>query len=570
MKIISHIGLIASFLSLASFSSAQCSVVGSGADRSLTLDGRPFIILGGELGNSTASSAAEVDYHFPRLKAMGLNTVLAPAYWDLLEPREGVFDFSQVDKVIDTARANDLKVVFLWFGAWKNSMSCYAPDWFKVDTKRFPRAHTSSGKVMEIASCVAENVFRADASAFEKLVAHIAEKDKDEHTVIMLQIENEIGMLESARDYSPDSEKLFRSAVPERLISYIKKNKKNLHPEFRTRWEANGAKLSGTWSEMFGSDVFADEIFQAYQYALYVGRLADIARKYVSFPLYVNAAMNSRGRQPGQYPAAGPLAHLIDLWRAGAPSLDFISPDIYDSGFEGWVERYAVCGNALFIPEMHRNEDNGAQAFYVFGQYKALGVSPFSIENNPDRTKLTKAYSTLDKLMPTLAEYPARRGLLFTSKEQETTWQEEGMTITARHFFTLPWDPRATDGSRWPAAGAIVIRTAKHEYIVAGTGVVLTFTSMAEQATKAKEEQVMLGEDGFVLADQTGKKTSSAKVDWSGVKRIGILSVDVVEPDGSGTLRPVKRLNGDEDHQGRHVRIGVDDFQILKVKLYEY
>ncbi len=556
-------------MALSAAAAAQCRIEGTGADRRLTLNGEPFIILGGELGNSTASSAAEVEYHFPRLKAMGLNTVLAPAYWDLLEPEEGQFDFSQVDKVVETARANDLKVVFLWFGAWKNSMSCYAPAWFKLDDKRFPRAHTQTGKAMEIASCVSENVFRADAAAFEKFVAHIAETDK-EQTVIMLQIENEIGMLESARDYSVDSEKLFHSAVPSALTTYIKKNKKNLHPEFRARWEANGAKLSGTWGEMFGTDVFADEIFQAYQYALYVGKLADVARKYVSVPLYVNAAMNSRGRRPGQYPAAGPLAHLIDLWRAGAPALDFFSPDIYDSGFEGWVEKYAVCGNALFIPEMHRNEDNGAQAFFVFGQHKALGVSPFSIENNPDRTKLTKAYATLAKMTPMLASHPDRRGLLFTSKEQEATWQEDGMSISARHFFTLPWDPRATDGSRWPAAGAIVIRLNKYEYIVAGSGIVMNFTSLAEQEAKAKEEQVMLGEDGFVLADQTGKKEQASAVDWSGVERIGILSADVVEPQADGSLKAVKRLNGDEDHQGRHVRIGVDDYQILHVKLYEY
>ncbi len=569
MTILKHILLSVSAITLASAAMSQCRIEGAGSDRRLTLNGEPFIILGGELGNSTASSAAEIEFQFPRLKAMGLNTVLVPAYWDLLEPEEGRFDFSQVDNVIETARANDLKVVFLWFGAWKNSMSCYSPAWFKLDTKRFPRAHTSTGKAMEIASCISENVLHADAAAFEKLVAHIAETDT-EHTVVMLQIENEIGMLESARDYSPDSEKLFQSAVPQALISYIKKNKKNLHPEFRSRWEDNGSKFSGTWGEMFGTDVFADEIFQAYQYALYVGKLADVARKYVSIPLYVNAAMNSRGRRPGQYPAAGPLAHLIDLWRAGAPALDFISPDIYDSGFEGWVDKYSVCGNALFIPEMRRDEDNGAQAFFVFGQHKALGVSPFSIENNPDRTKLTKAYATLAKMFPMLASHPDRRGLLFTSKEQETTWQEDGMNISARHFFTLPWDPRATDGSRWPAAGAIVIRQGKYDYIVAGSGIVMNFTSLAELEAKSKEEQVMLGEDGFVLAEQTGKRAQTTTVDWSGVKRIGILSVDVVEPQADGSLKSIKRLNGDEDHQGRHVRIGVDDFQILHVKLYQY
>lgn len=559
---------VAALLLLAAGASAQCVVEGDGSDRRLTLDGRPFIILGGELGNSTASSDDEVDATFPKLKAMGLNTVLAPAYWDLMEPEEGRFDFHQVDKVIEAARANDLRVVFLWFGAWKNSMSCYAPAWFKADVKRFPRARTKSGKVMEIASCVAPAVYEADCKAFEALVSHIADIDKERHTVVMLQIENEIGMLESARDYSPDSEKLFRSAVPDGLLSYMRKNKKSLHPEFAQRWAANGSRKGGTWAEMFGSDDYADEIFQAYQYALYVGRLADVARRHVSMPLYVNAALNSRGRRPGQYPAAGPLAHLIDLWKAGAPSVDFISPDIYDSGFEGWVAQYAVCGNALFIPEMKRTDDNGAQAFYAIGRHNALGVSPFAIEYNPADCKLAKAYATLAKLTPILAEGKPRRGLLFTDASQSEAWEEDGLRAEARHFFTLPWDPRATDGSVWPAAGAIVIRLAKHEYIVAGSGVVMTFTSLAEAKAKAREAQVALGEDGFALGQADG--ADKPAVDWNGVGRVGILSVDVVEPQADGTLKRVKRLNGDEDHQGRHVRIGVDDFQILHVKLYEY
>ena len=569
MKVIKEITLAAVLFALSVVAAAQCKIEGSGAARSLTLGGRPFIILGGELGNSTASSDEEVEAVFPKLKAMGLNTVLAPAYWDLMEPEEGRFDFHQVDKVISSARDNGLHVVFLWFGAWKNSMSCYAPEWFKTDVKRFPRARTRSGKTMEIASCVSPSVFNADAKAFEAFVEHIAEAEKD-GTVVMLQIENEIGMLESARDYSPESEKLFRSAVPAGLTSYLRKNKKSLHPDFAKLWADHGGKQSGTWEEMFGSDIFADEVFQAYQYALYVGRLADVARRHVSCPLYVNAAMNSRGRRPGQYPAAGPLAHLIDLWRAGAPSLDFISPDIYDSGFEGWVAKYAVCDNALFIPEMHRNEDNGAQAFYVIGRHNALGVSPFAIEYNAANCKLSKAYSTLAKLTPILASHPDRRGVLFTDKEQVSVWSEDGVNVEARHFFTLPWDQRATDGSKWPAAGAIVIRLAKNEYIVAGSGVVMTFTSDAEAKAKAKETQLMLGEDGFVLADQSGKEADKSKVDWSGVRRVGILSVDMVEPQEDGTLARVKRLNGDENHQGRHVRIGVDGFEILHVKLYEY
>ena len=162
-----------------------------------------FPILGGELSNSAATSVADIDEVMPRMRALGLNTVLIPAYWEFVEPVEGQFDFTLIDRTIDVTRQEQLHVVFLWFGAWKNSMSCYAPGWFKQDTKRFPRAMTAEGKQMEIASCFSDNVLQADLNAFSALMQHIKERDPQREVVIMMQIENEIGMLESARDHSP-------------------------------------------------------------------------------------------------------------------------------------------------------------------------------------------------------------------------------------------------------------------------------------------------------------------------------------------------------------------------------
>lgn len=556
---------VAAALSLTSLSSgAQSQLVGAGAGRQLQVDGKPFFILGGELGNSSASSEADIKRIFPKLNSMGLNTVLVPAYWDLLEPQEGKFDFSLVDATIREAEANNLKVVFLWFGAWKNSMSCYAPEWFKVDCRRFPRARTKQGKPLEIASAFSENVLNADKKAFENLLNHINKVDT-RHTVIMLQIENEIGMLESARDYSSEATRLFNAPVPQDLISYLKANKKSLHPDFRVRWEAAGSKLKGSWADLFGTDLYAEEIFMAYHYATYVQHLAKTARRLTQMPLYVNAALNSRGRQPGQYPSAGPLAHLVDVWRCAAPSLDFISPDIYDPGFEQWVSRYAMPGNPLFVPEMRLCEDNGAQAFCAFGEHNALGVSPFSIENGNVDGKLKKAYATLNALTPILTSHTVRHGMLFESASDERTWLEDGVRITARHFFTLPWDSRATDGSKWPAAGAMLIRLAPMEYILAGSGVVMTFQGQ-DEAAASSAAQAKLGEDGFAA---TGSKQEAAAT-WTATKRIGIASVDQVEVLPDGSMRRIRRLNGDEDHQGRHARIGVDDFQVLHIKLYLY
>ena len=144
----------------------------------LTLTGwaQNIFILGGELSNSAATSVSDIDEVLPRMKALGLNTVLVPVYWEFLEPVEGQMDFTLIDRTIDVARQQELKIVLLWFGAWKNSMSCYAPAWFKRDVKRFPRAMTAEGKPLEIASCFSDNVLQADLKAFSALMQHIAEK----------------------------------------------------------------------------------------------------------------------------------------------------------------------------------------------------------------------------------------------------------------------------------------------------------------------------------------------------------------------------------------------------------
>ena len=228
----------------------------------LIINDTPYLILGGELGNSSAANTQDIERIFPKLQKMGLNTVLVPAYWDLLEPVEGDFDFTLTDKVLEQARKYNLKVVFLWFGAWKNSTSCYAPLWFKENDKKYPRAHTESGKPLEIASAFSDEVLQADQRAFTQWLKHIAAADRDEGTVIMIQIENEIGMLEDARDYSPEANSAFCAPIPQELASYLQKHKKDLHPRLLKKWEAQGCKREGNWQEVFGADIYTDEIGQ--------------------------------------------------------------------------------------------------------------------------------------------------------------------------------------------------------------------------------------------------------------------------------------------------------------------
>lgn len=539
-----------------------------GTASQLVVDKKPMLLLAGELGNSSASSEQDIENVFPKLKRIGLNTVLVPAYWDLIEPEEGKFDFSLIDKTITEARKHDMKVVFLWFGAWKNSMSCYAPLWFKSDYKKYPRCYTETEKPLEIASPFSENVFKADSKAFVKLMSHIKDFDSKENTVIMIQVENEIGMLESARDHSKTANKLFDSAIPDKLKQYLKRNTKTLHPWLKEKWEMAGGKTEGTWEEVFGKDIFTDEIFMAWQYAAYVEKMIQKGREVYNLPMYVNAAMNSRNRKPGEYPSAGPLAHLIDIWKCAAPSINLLAPDLYDNGFVDWVAQYKLHNNPLFIPEIKLEPNDGVRAFYVFGQHDAIGFSPFSIEDAPDdgNYKLTKAYTKLDELMPLITKYQGKeqmKGILFDQANKEKNIEWDGITLSCKHFFTLPWDARATDGSVWPEGGGIIIKLNKLEYLVAGSGIVIEFKYPDELKGFIQKK---LGEDGFIAAG--GNTTDKEK--WYSEKRIGIGSVDEVSIDETGNMKYLRRLNGDQDHQGRHVRIGVDDFSILHVKLYEY
>ena len=169
----------------------------------LIVDGRPFLALAGELYNNSATSLEYMKPVWPRLAAMHLNTVLVPVSWALLEPSEGKFDYSLVDGLIRDARAQNLRLVFLWFGSWKNTWSSYAPDWVKRDFERFSRVQLGNGSGTGRLSPLSEANRNPDARAFAALMRRIREVDSNAHTVIMMQVENEVGVIPDARDHSP-------------------------------------------------------------------------------------------------------------------------------------------------------------------------------------------------------------------------------------------------------------------------------------------------------------------------------------------------------------------------------
>jgi hypothetical protein len=511
-------------------------LVGSGSSTKLIVNNKPFIILGGELGNSSASSTEYLAPMWSKFTKMNLNTVIAPVYWELMEPSEGKFDFTLVDELIDSARKHHLKLVLLWFGTWKNSMSCYVPAWMKTNEERFPRTQNSNGKTEEIITPFSKNALEADKKAFVQLIQHIKQKDSKEQTVLMIQVENEIGMLPEARDYSPAANAAFQQTVPGKLIQYLNTNKEQLLPEIKERWQQNGTKTSGSWEEVFGKSLATDEIFMAWYFGQFVEEIAHAGKQVYNIPMYVNAALNRPGRKPGEYPSAGPLPHVTDIWKAAAPSIDFLSPDFYNPDFKHWNDLYTRAGNPLFIPE-HRFE-NGveAKAFYAIGHYHALGFSPFSIESTakPEQEPLGKAYDIIQQLSNVINSRSAKSmdGVLL-SKQDDTikiTMGDYEMTIV--HDNKLGWTPQSKD-STWPLTGAIIISISNDEFYVGGTGIVITFKPVASNL-----------QAGILLIDE-GKFVS-------------------------GKWTPGRRMNGDQDHQGRHLRIPLNEYGIQRVKLYSY
>jgi hypothetical protein len=316
-----------------------------------------------------------------------MNTVLLPIAWETIEPEEGKFNFGYVDGLLEGARENHLKLVVLWFGAWKNTYSSYVPAWVKTNIERFPRVQMSNGIGTERLSPFSTPVRDADAHAFANLMRHLRDADGDAHTVLMVQVENEVGVIPESRDHSPVANASFTAAVPSALTNFLEKHRTTLNPELRAAWEAEGAKTAGTWQEVFGKTSLTDDLFMAWRYATYIEHVAAAGKAEYPLPMYANAALIRPNYEPGQYNSGGPLPHSMDIWRAGAPSLDFISPDIYFNEFALWAGWYARPGNPLFIPEAQGGAPGAANILYAFGRLSAIGFSAFGVDDQ-DNTPL--------------------------------------------------------------------------------------------------------------------------------------------------------------------------------------
>jgi beta-galactosidase GanA len=369
------------------FAAEAPKIVQSDRRYALLVDGKPFLVLGGQIHNSSAWPS-ELPQVWKSMAALHANTIEAPVYWEQLEADPGQFDFTNVDAIVEGARAHDLHVVLLWFGTWKNGNMHYVPTWVKADTKRFPRVVRKDGEPIDVLSPLSRNTLEADKAAFMMLTHHLKQIDGDRHTVLAIQVENESGNIGSVRDFSSEANRLFAGAVPEDLL-------------------AAAGRQSGTWAAVFGAQ--ADEIFQAYYQAKYINEIASAGKIELNIPYYINVWIDypsaelpqRRLDQPGiGYPSGGAVQKLVGIWRKLVPSLDMIGPDIYTDDSQYYretMDAYQRPDNPLWIPETGRTDGFGKFFFMqlaaeLSGFLRSAWISPagtFSATNRGLRMRAT-------------------------------------------------------------------------------------------------------------------------------------------------------------------------------------
>jgi hypothetical protein len=405
-------------------------------------------------------------------------------------------------------------------------------------TKRFVRAQAPDVRPLEILSTLSKENAEADARAFRMLMRHLKEFDSQRRTVLMVQVENEVGIAGSGRDHSLEADRLFDEPVPESLVQSLRAHEDRFSPELRRVWNGNGRG----WCDVFGEN--AAEAFMAWNYARYIDQVAAAGKSEYPLPMYVNAQLPAPLERAGEYPSGGPHPYFLEIYRAGAPALDFFSPDIYWPNFEYWAERYRDHGNPLFVPEA-RLDAAPYNAFYAYGEARALGFSPFDVDSLPDvgtagddsKNPVAQSYAVLRQLediLPDAQSAGRTRGIVLHVSSPRAT-----QTVSLGGFLFM-----ATLARSWPArnllqddGAMIVIQTGTNEFLIGGTALSVTVSVDPDARSDLKN---------------------------------GIAGIASVE-EGSrihGEWITARRLNGDQDNQGRTVSLPDRQFKLLLVKVY--
>jgi len=439
----------------------------------LLVDGHPYLILAGQVHNSSGWPS-ELPAVWKSLAELHANTVEAPVYWEQMEPREREFNWGNVDAIVKGAREHNLHVVLLWFGTWKNGNMHYAPQWVKTDTKRFPRVVRADGELIDVLSASGRSTLQADKVAFVALMRHLKALDGTDHTVLMVQVENESGIIGSPRDFSPESNKEFAGQVPADML-------------------AAAHKQPGTWGEVFRGD--ADELFQLYHQAHYLNEIATAGKAEFDIPLYMNVWLSYPPAElperrlpiPGiQYPSGGAVQRWVGLWRALAPSMSAIAPDIYgdDAGFvRDVLAAYHRPDNPLLVPEIAKTDSFARYDFLALGE-GAIGIAPFGVDprgwnilGDSAATGHARNFALLAPMSREVAKLNFE-GKLKTSMEEVGAAQQEldfGEWQATVSYGYPQYDGRRPPGTKDAHGVALVAQLGPDEFLVTGVDASVSF-----------------------------------------------------------------------------------------------
>ena len=362
-------------------------------------NGKNMLILGMQAHNSSTGTFM-MERTIKAAELFGANTLEVPVYWYKIEPQKDSYDMTQVKELIDCMRKAGQKLVILWFATSKNGHPTYAPEYIKTAPETYKVAVGSNGAWVASLSPHCMETLERDKKAFCKMVEFIKEYDKDQKTVIALQIENEMGLANTDRDYSALAQKDYEKPVPEEIrnlrltddgLEYISKEEKDKH----------------SWKGHFGRH--AAEAFCAWFHAKYIGTIAEAAKKIYNIPMYTNVMVMENGcEEPGfSYSGGAAVSRVLDIWKVAAPALDLLCPDIYNQIKEDYCRiclAYKREDNALFIPESPcMGEANSMNAIRAVADFDAVGVACFGVENVLDNQgKLLKEAETMAITMKTL------------------------------------------------------------------------------------------------------------------------------------------------------------------------
>jgi len=481
----------------------------------LLVNGKPYFILGVQAHNSSAWPAMMPQLWNAVMETQA-NTLEVPIYWEQLEPQPGQFDFSLTDTLLKQARAHKVHLVLLWFATWKNGSNHYVPEWIKKEPVKYPNVMGKDGRPVDSPSPNADAAMEADRKAFASFMRYLKKSDA-QHTVIMVQVENESGAWGSVRDYSAAAQKLFESPVPATLLK----------PEILKALNIPVVS-GGNWQQVFAER--ADEYFQAWSVARFIGQVAEAGKAEYNLPMYVNAALRDPLTNPpaNEYESGGPTDNVIPIWKAAAPAIDLVAPDIYFSGTEKIlkvIDLYDRPDNALFIPELAWNPDKVKYLYEVFAR-GGIGFSPFGVDDNGrGSTKLEIS----EKLAPFAREY-AVAGIMMRELAQ---WAFEGRIKAA--IEREDHKDQVIDLGKWQAI--VSFGTAERK--------------VAEKINEGSDGKLMVvktDENNFLLIG-TKCRVSFQPLGKDSTKAWQYLKVEEGLYSG-GSIKPLRILNGDETDWG--------------------